>query len=162
MWLWIWILDYQRCSGFVCCAAGSASDPVCSVNTFPPPSPLSRGCGKLRQDLSGLLAQGRRLGFISCLPRLPWWSQICGLAWPLTSLLFPSSSSTSFLASVWPIWPPFSWEEHTGRRECRATNKNVLSVWLPVCLRDPVPTAGASLLNTDPQDGRCTTARQGG
>lgn len=44
-----------------------------------------------------------RLGFISCLPHLWWWSQICGLGQTLTSFpsflspwLFPSSSSFLF------------------------------------------------------------------
>lgn len=45
-----------------------------------------------------------RLGFISCLPRLWWWSQICGLGRPLTSF----SSFPSFLHP----WLAFCFSPH--------------------------------------------------
>ena len=77
------------------------------------------------------------LGFISCLPRPRWWSQICGLGQLLTSFpsflhpwLLPSFVSSPFCLSLWPIWPQSSREEPTGQDECEGEKKMQSSMLL--------------------------------
>lgn len=127
--------------------------------------PFISSVGSFRQSSARFIGPfSARLGFISCLPRLWWWSQICGLGQPLTSFLypglFPSSSSSSLsafclthLASVLPG------PACRSRRMSRQKKNAKSTVFLLsrdsrqiACLFYPVVTVCAHPLNIDPQD----------